>query len=553
MSTELISEEYARRRTFLAFEGGGAKGLVHLGALHAIEESKRFDIQGFAGTSAGAMVATLAAAGWQAETLLPLGSSPEEKPADHILDQLGLRDATEIFGAPRWRSLLQFRALWAGGWRHLVTLAFRHTSFACVLALLFGHWGVHGALVLAVGEIGALIWLLLHGGTRLDGVRDAFDRALWLKFPALAAKQQRVTFADLPLLKVCASNLTERRLEVFSAQTTPGIPVADAVCASICYPFAFRPWEIEMPDGRGTQLFLDGGLLSNLPAWPFDEERRLDPQALTLAFAIGPTAEKPKRPSPRNWISAMLPTALFGAAMLSTRGAGAIQILPLRTDIDLFAFDLSREEARREVTQARDAMQILLNREVLGVPDRIRRRNADIRDRVAAWQGRNSGVFGRAPEPDSVRVALAVPEDHLVGGLLPVADHHRARTLTLRFGAGFEDWADDGMVIPVAGTTVGTAWSAAQQGLPGPTLQFLDELDPAFQGMEGLHLRRRLRPGLAWILAIPVTRPFNRHYGVLVIDSVCPVRPLFCQRHHFLTKLKSLISDEIMPILDIEQ
>ena len=42
----------------------------------------------------------------------------------------------------------------------------------------------------------------------------------------------------------------------------------------------FRPFEF------GSSLFLDGGLVSNLPAWPFDEERALDPDALTIAVEI---------------------------------------------------------------------------------------------------------------------------------------------------------------------------------------------------------------------------------------------------------------------------
>jgi NTE family protein len=51
----------ARKKVFLVFEGGGAKGIVHVGALRALEK-RGVEIAGVAGTSAGAIVASLVAA-----------------------------------------------------------------------------------------------------------------------------------------------------------------------------------------------------------------------------------------------------------------------------------------------------------------------------------------------------------------------------------------------------------------------------------------------------------------------------------------------------------
>ena len=45
---------------FAIFEGGGAKGLAHIGALKALE-GRKVDLLGVAGTSAGAIVAALVA------------------------------------------------------------------------------------------------------------------------------------------------------------------------------------------------------------------------------------------------------------------------------------------------------------------------------------------------------------------------------------------------------------------------------------------------------------------------------------------------------------
>ena len=56
-------------RVFVAFAGGGAKGLIHVGALKALED-RQVQFCGLAGTSAGAVVAALKAAGFEASDLL---------------------------------------------------------------------------------------------------------------------------------------------------------------------------------------------------------------------------------------------------------------------------------------------------------------------------------------------------------------------------------------------------------------------------------------------------------------------------------------------------
>jgi hypothetical protein len=74
VSTELPSvapeaAPAARPRVFVAFAGGGAKGLSHVGALEALEEHK-VEYQGCAGTSAGAIIAALAAARVKADDMV---------------------------------------------------------------------------------------------------------------------------------------------------------------------------------------------------------------------------------------------------------------------------------------------------------------------------------------------------------------------------------------------------------------------------------------------------------------------------------------------------
>ena len=119
------------RPVFLVFEGGGAKGLVHLGALHAFEDAERqghLCAKGWAGTSAGAMVATLAAVGYRASALFDLEARPvrggacaalgrwlsgspkqPRQPASPLLDALFLDRVTDLFGPGGWAWLWLFR------------------------------------------------------------------------------------------------------------------------------------------------------------------------------------------------------------------------------------------------------------------------------------------------------------------------------------------------------------------------------------------------------------------------------------------------------------
>src|SRR5258708_4424363 len=57
------------RLIYAIFEGGGAKGIAHLGAVAAIEQLN-LSVAGVAGASAGAFVASLLAAGYRSDELL---------------------------------------------------------------------------------------------------------------------------------------------------------------------------------------------------------------------------------------------------------------------------------------------------------------------------------------------------------------------------------------------------------------------------------------------------------------------------------------------------
>ncbi|WP_167400365.1 patatin-like phospholipase family protein [Gluconacetobacter entanii] len=99
---------------FVALAGGGAKGLLHVGALRALED-RDVVFCGLAGTSAGAIVAALKAAGFSSRDLLDPDGGPT------LIDQLNEIDpnfnrATDIFGRTGWARVLLFRWASAHSW-----------------------------------------------------------------------------------------------------------------------------------------------------------------------------------------------------------------------------------------------------------------------------------------------------------------------------------------------------------------------------------------------------------------------------------------------------
>ncbi len=94
-------------RAFVAFSGGGAKGIVHVGALKALEE-RDVRFVGLSGTSAGSIVAALAAAGFHADELIDAQSGKT------ILNRLSeidpkLQRTIDIFGPGGWTKVVAFR------------------------------------------------------------------------------------------------------------------------------------------------------------------------------------------------------------------------------------------------------------------------------------------------------------------------------------------------------------------------------------------------------------------------------------------------------------
>ena len=473
-------------RAFVAFAGGGAKGVVHVGALKSLEE-REVALKGVAGTSAGAIVAALVAAGFCADDLIDAASGRT------ILERLSEIDpkvsrATDLFGKAGWFRVRVFRFLLRLPVPFPVLVA-TFWAIPLVLALLIAWLVPKHVLWWTVGAwaaTGAGLWLfyrqVVGGLADVRSFRNALAELLRCQlFPN--EPDRVVCMGDFgrdgrPELKIVSANLSLRALHLFSADRTPDTPVADAVAASICLPVIFRPWTIN------GELHVDGGIVSNLPAWPFDEERELDPEALTIAVEIEDRA--PSRMLGRySWLPAAVRTALFGSGELNLRVAGPAEHLALPTSFDLLDFDKSGTDAAAEVRQVAEAAGVRLDRRLFRLPEIYR--NACQVAQALAVDGLGLPAGGR---PGGPRIRVAV-------GRLERGYMH---SLRLSHSVGFENDSDESMLVPLEGSVAGAAWRERESRVE--TYPLAPERD--LPG-DANRLRRKVRwADVKWVMCIPI-------------------------------------------------
>jgi len=521
------------RPIFLAMQGGGAKGVAHVGALTAIEGFE-YDIRGVSGTSAGSMVAALVAAGYKARELVNLETK------EHLFSEasqaLGFHQPTDIFPGTGWRNLkiaqyclpklgfcLGFRAdkeshakepklgteqarardarkldankrargqlerelsaasaercakrrpvpvtrigklmasaaTWMSHGLEALGLSVRASAnltwfavfnflpfTAVALFLKWAYqvapaWTVVVVSALLVAGVSLIIKLLRYGWQAVGGLNTVgnvsllIDRAIAKKLrEAGYPNEGGITFADLKRarlvagtipLKIVATNVAYESLELFSEDRTPDVKVGDAVAASVCLPVVFEPWNLtfyrhtetltELIEGQ----FLDGGLVSNLPAWPFDEERVLSPEIGTIALSLESEVKIGK-----HWTSAVVGTVVNGSSMIHTRAAGSTLKISLSPKMKMMQFDASAQSVLDVVSATEKAVSFRLSEE-------LRTRTA-LHDAAAALhqridkrlqQSSMAGWFQPATKP-RMRLAIIAERGGSMNSLSTVASH----------------------------------------------------------------------------------------------------------------------------------
>ena len=211
------------------FSGGGIKGFAYVGAIQALEE-RGIKFRRVAGTSAGAILATFVAAGFNAEEL------------EAIFDELNVKALLDppkrVFRLPflKWINLYMNLGLYRGK----LLEKFFHEILAKKGVCTFGD---------------------LPPGS--------------LKLVASDLTNGRIIVLPDDLGKYGVNSET--------------FPIARALRMSCGIPFFFEP--IYLKSGKTEAVVVDGGVLSNFPLWIFDNGHRERPVlGLKLSSASGEMA-----------------------------------------------------------------------------------------------------------------------------------------------------------------------------------------------------------------------------------------------------------------------
>jgi len=231
------------------FEGGGVKGIGLVGAVSEIEKAG-YEFENLAGTSAGAIVASLLAVGYSSAGLK---KELEQLNYNDFKDE-GLLDKLGFFG----KSL---------------SIGFEYGIYE---GEFFETW---------------LERLLSAKGRRTFGdIRTEYeDEKYKYKFQAIAAD-----ITDRKLLVLPGD------LRLFGLEPDE-FSISRAVRMSMSIPFFFEP--VELRDNSGRKHFIvDGGLLSNYPIWLLDDGTG-DPPWPTFGFKLMETNKRVLKEAKRNPIN----------------------------------------------------------------------------------------------------------------------------------------------------------------------------------------------------------------------------------------------------------
>jgi NTE family protein len=297
------------------FEGGGVKGIGLAGAVSVAEE-KGYELVNLAGTSAGAIVAALLAAGYKAAQLKEI---LEELDYNRFKDP-DIVDKVPVLGP--LASLVFEKGIYEGkffeGWmRELLKKSPRK-----------------------VETFGDLI---------MDEYKD----------------DERYKYR----LRVIASDITLGRMLVLPqdikdyGMRPEDLNVAIAVRMSMSIPFFYEPFTFRNMKTGQVSYIVDGGLLSNFPVWLFDTEGG-PPQWPTFGFKlVEPEEKKAEEEGVRHKIKGPISmlVALF-STMMEAHDARYIKdenfarTIPIPTlGVKTTEFNISREKGRALYESGRQA------------------------------------------------------------------------------------------------------------------------------------------------------------------------------------------------------
>jgi NTE family protein len=212
----------------LAFQGGGTKALAYHGAVNVLEkEGVLNSIERVAGSSAGATLATL------------------------LSMRLDLAEIQQVY-----------RSFNVEGFHESLTGS--HQTGHGISPRLFGR---------LQGNISSMSRMATrYGWNSLDYYYEWLQQAL----APYCKNHPKATFAQYREwgyrdLYIVTTNVSRRRTEVFSAESTPDVAVVDALLISQSLPIYFEGLQFDGQQFGSGDYYADGGIILNYPLPIFDE------------------------------------------------------------------------------------------------------------------------------------------------------------------------------------------------------------------------------------------------------------------------------------------
>lgn len=234
----------------LVFEGGGAKGLAHVGALRELED-QGLRYRRIAGTSAGGLVAMFVAAGFTSDDVR---AAITERMPDGTIVMGSFLIVPDEFDETVIRNSLAYKTL--------TDLNFPKSVNASTLSMMLKISAFREAFSLV--EFGGVV----AGDAYLQWIRE--------KLNAVYAGLGETTFKEFHArtdaeLTIVAADMESGDLLMLNHRTAPDLPVAWAARMSSSVPFAFRnvrwksAWGRYLGESLEGHRIVDGGVASNLP------------------------------------------------------------------------------------------------------------------------------------------------------------------------------------------------------------------------------------------------------------------------------------------------
>ena len=263
------------------FQGGGCRGAAHIGAYDAAVRSG-IELVEVAGTSAGSIIAALIGAGATPQYLLShqekFGFSDLLEPPEGVFKRSVFRHCLRMFIVPGRKSI---------------------STIASVL--VFG------------------------GRYSSRGIEAWLDERLAELLPN-APRPVRFSHLRLPTW-VVAADLSAARPKIWSTAATPDTPVGFAVRCSCSLPLFFEP----VPEG--TNLYADGGMLSNLPTFVFsgNEEPESPHGEKILAFCLTDDSPPVREWSLVSFLKQLVNTVLSGSSVIQNSLQPSVSMISIPT------------------------------------------------------------------------------------------------------------------------------------------------------------------------------------------------------------------------------